>query len=66
MSYYHIVLVFCCIFVSKDICICLVSQVDFNASETSLRAAIHEALLQCNLFVLFSSKLFDKHAAQVD
>ena len=26
---------------SKDICICLVSQIDFNVSETCLRVAIH-------------------------
>ena len=41
---------------SKDICICLVDQIDINVSETCLCvAAIHEALLQCNLLVLFSS-----------
>ena len=31
---------------SKDICICLVGQIDFNVSETCKRFAIHEALLQ--------------------
>ena len=40
---------------SEDICICLVGQIDFIISETCLRVAIYEALLQCNLLVLFSS-----------
>ena len=47
---------------SKDICIYLVGQIDFNLSETSLRVAIHEALLQCNLLALFSS-IFKKAGA---
>ena len=45
--------IFFAFFYSKDICICLVGQVDFNVSETCLRV-VHEALLQCNLLVLFS------------
>ena len=40
---------------SKDICICLVGQIDFYVSETCFRVAIHQALYQCNLFVLFFS-----------
>ena len=41
--------------VPAPLCICLVAQIVFNVSETCLRVAIHEALLQCNLSV-FSPK----------
>ena len=41
---------------NKDICICLVGQIDFNVLETCL-VANHEALLQCNFLVLFSSMI---------
>ena len=49
MIFYFLVFLY-----SKDICFCLVSQIDFNVSETCFRAAIYEASLQCNLLVLFS------------
>ena len=39
----------------KILFICLDSQIDFNISETCLRVAIREALLHCNLLVLFAS-----------
>ena len=56
LAYYHNnICIFLYFFYSKDICICLVGQSDFNVSETCLRVAIHETILQCNLLVLFSS-----------
>ena len=50
----------------KDIRICLVGQIDFNVPETCLRVAIHKALLQCNLLVLFSSKFFDRQRKEMN
>ena len=40
---------------SKYICICLVGHIDFNVSETCLRVAVHQALLQSNLLEHFSA-----------
>ena len=48
------------------ICICLVGQIDFNVSETRLSVVIQEALLQCNLLVIFSPKLFDRRRKGMD
>ena len=52
IGYYHNDI---CIFVQQRYCVCLVGQIGFNASETCVRLAIHEALLQCNLSVPYVS-----------
>ena len=43
ISYLYFYVLLC----SKDVCICEVSPIGFKVSETCLRVAIHEALLQC-------------------